>query len=689
MAAAGVSNRYFSLQPNEDPQKMPLREKVIKIYESLLEGDDLPQEKINFWDEFFLLKANVVFLESTIDNYHESKLIQKKGIINFLFARCCDVLNGTSWIRMTNSLQTICALVRSIYRKKLSNFGFDIIDILIGFDESEVRMQNMLHSIQSILLGAFPVSLQNLSLKLLLILSTGRDNVSQNTMVEYLMLNNLFDCFMNILANPKLRRHLGYDTLLLLGILMNYRKYDTSNVYLLKLSALDDEVALRGMGAILYNMLSNRCSDFENSVVENSGGMLSQITGLIGSLFVSEDSDIDYSLRTNEGLILALYQVIHQNRNFMTVLCHSHDKSSNEEVPKYSTPLVVPQLGSLVTPSMSAVPESHIPANVLCSFLTSISIITRQFKDAHQRNIAKLCFITLNCLVEDQYANAYFHDTNIQFAVNIYKAPMRHRKEVVNKIATPNSLACAILDLMTEFIASHLVKKLPTDLYGFAVGIIRRLISYQKKHRIRLNYDWQPLWTALIYLIKFLLSNEATLIAKADIFATILEALTIFNLFITYGDTFLPNPKEYDELYYEIIRMHQVFDNVHSMSLRHTNENGIWKESSTKVTRALVNIRSIISHFTLKIDYFSASHDGQSLTSEQVLSVVRNNYDSLTLKLQDSLDQFERYAEKPKHTSFFTQLVRSITSAVRRTIPLANLDYQLLLEEYSSLETDR
>ena len=37
MASAGVSNRYFSLQPNEDPQKMPLREKVIKIYESILQ----------------------------------------------------------------------------------------------------------------------------------------------------------------------------------------------------------------------------------------------------------------------------------------------------------------------------------------------------------------------------------------------------------------------------------------------------------------------------------------------------------------------------------------------------------------------------------------------------------------------------------------------------------------------------
>lgn len=36
-------------------------------------------------------------------------------------------------------------------------------------------------------------------------------------------------------------------------------------------------------------------------------------------------------------------------------------------------------------------------------------------------------------------------------------------------------------------------------------------------------------------------------------------------MFITYGDTFLPTPSSYDELYYEIIRMHQSFDNLYSM----------------------------------------------------------------------------------------------------------------------------
>ena len=41
----------------------------------------------------------------------------------------------------------------------------------------------------------------------------------------------------------------------------------------------------------------------------------------------------------------------------------------------------------------------------------------------------------------------------------------------------------------------------------------------------------------------------------------------------------------------------------------------------------------------------------------QVLEVVRGNYDTLTLKLQDNLDHFEKYAEKLNEASFFTQLV--------------------------------
>ena len=43
------------------------------------------------------------------------------------------------------------------------------------------------------------------------------------------------------------------------------------------------------------------------------------------------------------------------------------------------------------------------------------------------------------------------------------------------------------------------------------------------------------------------------------------QVVNLFNLFITYGDTFLPSANCYDQLYYELIRMHQVFDNLYSM----------------------------------------------------------------------------------------------------------------------------
>ena len=45
--------------------------------------------------------------------------------------------------------------------------------------------------------------------------------------------------------------------------------------------------------------------------------------------------------------------------------------------------------------------------------------------------------------------------------------------------------------------------------------------------------------------------------------------------------------------------------------------------------------------------------------SFQVLSVIRSNYDTLTLKLQENLDHYEKYSEKPKEAAFFTQLVSS------------------------------
>lgn len=43
------------------------------------------------------------------------------------------------------------------------------------------------------------------------------------------------------------------------------------------------------------------------------------------------------------------------------------------------------------------------------------------------------------------------------------------------------------------------------------------------------------------------------------------QVVNIFNLFITYGDTFLATTNSYDELYYELNREEKVFGEIHAM----------------------------------------------------------------------------------------------------------------------------
>lgn len=92
-----------------------------------------------------------------------------------------------------------------------------------------------------------------------------------------------------------------------------------------------------------------------------------------------------------------------------------------------------------------------------------------------------------------------------------------------------------------------------------------------------------------------------------------------------------------------------------------------YKDDVLKLMNSLVNILAIVKHFQNKIKDWLACQGLSTPTEEQVLEVVRKNYD-LTLKLQDSLDHYERYNERPKHVQFFTNMVRDVVIDTRKQV---------------------
>ncbi|KAK2816597.1 hypothetical protein Q7C36_022868 [Tachysurus vachellii] len=200
-------------------------------------------------------KANLEYLENKLEALDGDEVMMIKENINSLFHHCVQALEEDHQIKVVNALQTLCALFRGVHHNNKSATGFDIINMLVGFDKAEIRMKDLMESLDGLLCGDGSEILKSLCLKLLLCLVTVTDKISQNTILEYVMINSIFEAILQILSDVSSHAQHSYDAVVLLALLVNYRKYESLNPYIVKLSIVDDESTLAGMGMVIQQAL--------------------------------------------------------------------------------------------------------------------------------------------------------------------------------------------------------------------------------------------------------------------------------------------------------------------------------------------------------------------------------------------------------------------------------------------------
>lgn len=399
---------------------------------------------------------------------------------------------------------------------------FDMINIIIGFEELENKMKLLVNQCSNFLISDAFDSPRSLCLKLLLALVAGSDNIDHNLLLEYVMINSLFDSIIRLLSDPIFRVEFGHDAVVLLTLFVNYRK-DEGNPYVVQLSILADEQALNGYGYVISNSLIEFCRQYSLTLPDvQSSSWFSSLSSIVGNMFVSDEGQTQ-QIRANNALLLALYEAVHLNRNFITTLAHTQTDTSSPPSPSNT-------LSSGVSPTLSVSPSSFIDpktysTNLFVAVFQYCSIVMQDNKNESSITNLKLCLLMLICISEDQYANSMMHDSNLTFKVFLHRAHMRHRKLPVDRLCRPQPLTNTLLDLLVEFIVSHMMKKFPMELYLYSIGIIHRLLCYQKRCKVRLIYPWKELWTALIGLLKFLVYHEQALIKKCNIFHLAIQVI--------------------------------------------------------------------------------------------------------------------------------------------------------------------
>lgn len=633
--------------------KLKLKEKVLIWYDHVFNYDEALFEQPNFWDEFFLLRPKYEPLKEKV----LATTSEKKKCIQLLVDQCIDKIENGSTIQCANGLQTISILIYSVGQKFKPEHCLEFLDYLFNFDQSDVKIAKLAQCIIDAIETRAPSLIKELGLSVLVCCICVRDILEQNPLSTRLLSSPIPTEIIHFFSDFNWIYIYGNRLVTSFALFLSMR--NNNNPSLQCLSCLDSALALDGIGSLIENelkLLIEKClADYAEKEQEKSENS-PWFTSYVSSIFVSDPPV--YNIEVGNSSLLSLFYTIKMNRNFIPVLTQWRARDGTMNTNDGTN-----EMGSSGSPP-------------LATFLEYLSLLQQDMKDESKRTSTLLAFSILTLIAEDQYANTFIHDSSVQFRLRLHRAPLRHRpikSQDINTIPA-STFAAWILELCSEFIISHLMKSFPIDVHILSLGIIHRLLIYQKRTKCRLNYDWRSLWETLIHLLRFIGSNENSLLRQFSaqkLNKVILSALIIINVFITHGDIILQTTTKYDELYYELIRLKSVFiqiENYVEKSLKNDTDT----EGSRQLYALMQNIRAIQDHFSPIII--------GGLNETEILLIIQSNYDDLKLRILDGLDNFDKIQVRYLNDLIF-DIVKNIVIQSRDLIMFEAIDFKKLTEK--------
>lgn len=244
----------------------------------------------------------------------------------------------------------------------------------------------------------------------------------------------------------------------------------------------------------------------------------------------------------------------------------------------------------------------------------------------------------MRIIIEDPSLCKHLFDTSSPLDVRL----CRQRPPFLPSTATLRPAAASILDILLDTINHNLRRRLDLPLYIACVGLIHRLLAYLVFTRTKFPYHWSLLWQTLLSLLRFLTTYASDLVTQySTLRSSLLDPfLACLALAVAAGDSFLPDPSAYDDLFYKLVEAGHYLPRFRSSFFSPSpppSLSSLLPTTTTAADTSKIDLLITVSTHYHSILESEKNSKHTTLSPREVGKVIRQGYDSLELPVVDGV----------------------------------------------------
>ncbi|PIG83570.1 hypothetical protein AARAC_009072 [Aspergillus arachidicola] len=624
--------------------------KVVQLYENLLQTSDYNEPSEGFWREFFLLPPDRSQLSSILDQLSPDETLNLQVQTQQLFIRAIrEAASGASPVD-SYALETLMVFLACVLKKKYTNPSSDVITVLAGLDHVDQVISNFVAVLDGIIRNGSSFDLRIKAIKTAIAMTSGAYKTS---LVSYFTHRDLFPSLMKFVQESETPIQV-FDPFLLLGLLANYNKFEFQNPYQLRLDDFVNEASIqkivKGVG-ISCAAVRNGYVAVQDDAPEGWTLFSTLVYFGLGALSPSkkdkasppnaeEAKEMFATLPAQQAaILLATYDFTNANKLFGHHLISQAPEKDNEESP-------------------------------FASFLSLTSyLLHHAYRSPRIAHYAELNLFTLRILAEDSTLCKHLCGEENKRKIRL----CRQRQPYLPVVTGDRVLATVIFDIIIDTISHNLRRRLDVNIYSHSIAILLRLLTYLSMNKIRLAYHWSELWRNLLSLMRFLTTYVSDLSSNPNITTLTTTLVDLVAFCVSAGDTFLPNPSSYDDLFYKLVETGPII----------TKYRDVPQPIQRRPRRAVDTLISVSTHFyTLLFNPEQTdakpdadgqgvapipAHQKKNLGPREVHRIIKQGYDTLSIQPPEGLSAWTRWRETDAKTEL-KQAARCVVEDARHLV---------------------